>query len=101
MCVDAMENVPPEQWPIVLTSLRRAVHDGGYLYLTVELTDDDALAAVAGEDARRGGGYHFYPRLDQVRDWLADAGVGIVDEAHSPGGHPSYSYQHFLGQSRP
>ena len=108
MCVDAMENVPPEQWPLVLNRLRAAVRPGRLVYLTVELTEAelldrafaDARAAglpvVAGEDAHRGGGYHFYPRLDQVNDWLAEAALTVIAEAHSPGDHPSYSYQHFL-----
>ena len=108
MCVDAMENVPPEQWPLVLNRLRAAVRPGRQVYLTVELTDAelldrafaDARAAglpvVAGEDAHRGGGYHFYPRLDQVNDWLTKAALTVIAEAHSPGDHPSYSYQHFL-----
>jgi len=34
MTVDAMENVPPEEWPLVLANLHRAVRPGGYLYLT-------------------------------------------------------------------
>jgi SAM-dependent methyltransferase len=108
MCVDAMEYVPPEQWPLVLDRLRAAVRPGRQVYLSVELTDADlldrafadaraaGLPVVAGEDARRGGGYHFYPRLDQVRDWLTEATLTIIAEAHSPGDHPSYSYQHFL-----
>lgn len=108
MCVDAMENVPPEQWPLVLDRIRAAVRPGGQIYLTVELTSADllnlafveartaGLPVVAGEDAYRGGGYHFYPPLDRVRDWLTEAALTIVAEAHSPGDHPSYSYQHFL-----
>jgi ubiquinone/menaquinone biosynthesis C-methylase UbiE len=112
MCVDAMENVPPERWPAVLRTLHGAVRPGGHVYLTVELTDEDAieaafvdatrrgLPAVMGEDLRRGGGYHYYPGLDQVRAWLDEAGLDIVEEAHSPGDHPSYSYQHFLTRQR-
>jgi len=109
MCVDAMENVPPEDWPLVLERVVRAVGRGGGLYVTVECTDPQRLAAayteageqglpvVVGEDARRGGGYHHYPALDRVRGWLRDAGVTDVLEAHSLGDHPSYSYHHFLG----
>src|SRR5215217_6460794 len=36
MCVDAMENVPPEDWPKVVGNLARALRPGGQLYLTVE-----------------------------------------------------------------
>jgi SAM-dependent methyltransferase len=40
MCVDAMEHVFPEDWPLVLANLRRALRPGGPLYLTVELADE-------------------------------------------------------------
>jgi ubiquinone/menaquinone biosynthesis C-methylase UbiE len=108
ICVDAMENVPPEQWPQVLAGLREAVRPGGQVYLTVERTDTElleqayaearagGLPVVPGEDARRGGGYHFYPTLEQVRGWLNRAELTVITEAHSAGDHPSYSYQHFL-----
>jgi SAM-dependent methyltransferase len=109
MCVDAMEYVPPEEWPLALTGLLGAVRPGGSVYLTVECTDEQRLAAayaearaqglpvVHGEDAGRGGGYHHYPDLARVRDWLRHAGLTEVIEAHSPGAHVSYSYHHYLG----
>jgi cyclopropane fatty-acyl-phospholipid synthase-like methyltransferase len=34
--VDAMENIPPEDWPLVLANLHRAVRPGGLMYMTVE-----------------------------------------------------------------
>jgi SAM-dependent methyltransferase len=108
ICIDAMEDVPPEEWPLVLANLRRAARPGGQIYLTVEMTDEDwlikayddakgrGLPVVAREDITRGDAYHHYPSLAQVREWLSDAGLVLVDEAHSDGAHPSYSYQHFL-----
>jgi predicted peptidase len=36
ICIDAMEYVPPEDWPVVLGNLRRAARPGGLVYLTVE-----------------------------------------------------------------
>ena len=36
MTIDAMENVSPEDWPLVLANLHRAVRPGGLAYLTVE-----------------------------------------------------------------
>jgi SAM-dependent methyltransferase len=107
MCIDAMEDVSPEEWPLVLSKFRRALRRGGHLYLTVEMTDEvwlreafakavtRGLPVVANEDVTRGDGYHYYPPLAQVRDWLTAGGFTLVDEAHSDGAHPSYSYQHF------
>src|ERR1700751_4051088 len=36
LTVDAMENIPPEDWPLVLANLHRAVRPGGLMYMTVE-----------------------------------------------------------------
>jgi ubiquinone/menaquinone biosynthesis C-methylase UbiE len=111
MCVDAMENVFPEDWPLVLANLRRALRPGGHLYLTVERTSEQALEeafadataqglpVVHGEDARRGGGYHHYPPAVQVAAWVRDAGLRMVEDDHSAGDHPSYSYDHLLTQA--
>jgi hypothetical protein len=83
--VDAMENVFPEDWPLVLANLRRALRPGGHLYLTVELPDEQelerafaeatasGLPVVRGELTSLGGGYHYYPPLDQVAVWVRDA----------------------------
>jgi SAM-dependent methyltransferase len=46
VCVDAMEMVPPEDWPGVLDRFRQALRPGGWLYLTVELARDDEVRAV-------------------------------------------------------
>ena len=64
LTVDAMENVPPEDWPLVLRNLHRAVRPGGHLYLSVEEQPDSHIAdgirraAAAGRTrrARRGRG---------------------------------------------
>ena len=107
MTVDAMENVPPEDWPLVLANLARVVVPGAYLYLTVEEIDDDEVAAAferateLGDPVVRGevvegdtAGYHYYPGRDRVRRWLADLPATIVDDAtdHEDG----YSYRHLL-----
>src|SRR5215472_15710751 len=39
MTIDAMEHVPPEDWPLVLANLHRAARPGGHLYLSVEEVD--------------------------------------------------------------
>jgi SAM-dependent methyltransferase len=109
MCVDAMENVFPEDWPRVLANLRQALRLGGHLYLTVEQIDQRELEAVfveattqglpvvRGEHTSRGGGYHYYPRLDQVAAWVRDAGLQVIEDGHSEG--DGYGYYHLLSKS--
>jgi hypothetical protein len=104
MCVDAMENIPPEDWPRVAANLARAVRPGGHVYLTVEQVDDEeldreladatarGLPVVRGEESR--DGYHFYPAREQVDGWLAAAGLAVVAEDFSPG--DGYGYLHLL-----
>jgi ubiquinone/menaquinone biosynthesis C-methylase UbiE len=107
MCVDAMENVPPEDWPLVLGNLRRAVRPGGHLYLTVEEVEESDIAEAfealtrAGLPAVHGeivegdvAGYHYYPGRDRVIGWLADAGLEIVDEGFD--WVEDWGYRHFL-----
>jgi len=70
VCIDALENVGPEDWPPVISALAAAVRPGGPLYVTVEQADpayidrtyEQARAAahpvVPGEDFD-GVGYHY------------------------------------------
>jgi SAM-dependent methyltransferase len=106
MCIDAMENVPPEDWPRVAGNLRRAVRPGGQVYLTVEQVDEpelDTLLAeatarglpvVRGEEADADYGYHFYPSRGQVGGWLEEAGLAVMAEDYSPG--DGWGYLHLL-----
>jgi SAM-dependent methyltransferase len=113
MCVDAMEFVAPEEWPVVLEGFRRALRPGGWLYLTVELVP--AAAIRAGHDAavRRGlpliddgeaiwdepdWYYHFYPAIARVRAWLRDAAFEVVEDAEGAWvyGEDVYAYHHLI-----
>lgn len=107
MTIDAMENVPPEDWPLVLANLRRAVRSGGHLYLTVEEIDEaDIDAAFADAGARRlpairgeviegdTAGYHFYPGREQVLRWLDSEGINVVAEEFDQ--EDGWGYRHFL-----
>ena len=94
MTVDAMENVPPEDWPRVLANLRRALRPGGSLYLTVEELDPAAIAEAAIRQSGLGlpavegeviegdtAGYHYYPGRERALAWLGEAGFEPVEEA--------------------
>lgn len=94
MTVDAMENVPPEDWPLVIGNLRRAVKPGAHLYLTVEEISDADIDAAWAENLERGlpavrgevvegdtAGYHYYPGREPVREWVTAEGLEVLDEA--------------------
>jgi cyclopropane fatty-acyl-phospholipid synthase-like methyltransferase len=103
ICIDALELIAPEDWPLVLGNLRRALRRDGLLYFTVELiapellreSQERALAQglpiVPGEYAHEAG-YHFYPDLAQVRAWTREAGFTILQERTGD------DYQHFLAR---
>jgi cyclopropane fatty-acyl-phospholipid synthase-like methyltransferase len=105
--IDAMENVGPEDWPTVLTNLRRALKPRGRIYLTVEEQHDadlDAehrallargIPAVLGEVVSGDvAGYHFYPTRDQVREWLGEVGLTIADSGYQA--EDGWGYWHLL-----
>jgi len=105
--IDAMENVPPEDWPAVIENLRNAVRPGGVMYLTVEEVTDNSveqafealsargLPAVYGEVVEGDvAGYHYYPGRDRVLGWFADAGLEVIEEDYSP--QDGWGYRHFL-----
>lgn len=107
LCIDAMEMVFPEDWPLVLGNFLRALKPSGSLYFTVEIADpaviehdyqasiDQGLPVVIGEsvigsgDGEDEGGYHYYPSMEQVHKWLLEAGFVIKEEAEAD------DYHHF------
>jgi cyclopropane fatty-acyl-phospholipid synthase-like methyltransferase len=101
ICMDAMEHICPEDWPLILSNFQNALKGQGYLYFTVEL-QDDAEVKSAFEQAQAAGlpvvygewinddVYHYYPTLEQVREWVQQAGLGILEEGDGDG------YHHFL-----
>jgi SAM-dependent methyltransferase len=105
LCVDAMENVFPEDWPLVLSKFYQALQPRGFLYFTVELADPQSLQnaweasrqlglpVVKGEWAHEGG-YHFYPSIEQVKDWTDAARFDVLEDAVGD------DYHHFLVRKR-
>jgi 2-polyprenyl-3-methyl-5-hydroxy-6-metoxy-1,4-benzoquinol methylase len=75
ICMDALEHVCPEDWPLVLSNFHRALKPQGYYYFTVEVANEkeieDAflrgkrlgLPLVAGEWPEQSDVYHYYPSL--------------------------------------
>jgi cyclopropane fatty-acyl-phospholipid synthase-like methyltransferase len=112
MCVDALEMVPPEDWPVVLSRFRGALRENGRLYLTVERVSD-AEVREETEKARRAGLpavegevvwadedlYHYYPSMERVRAWLTEAGFSVEHDAEQPW-EEGYTYHHVLAAVR-
>jgi SAM-dependent methyltransferase len=116
MCVDAMEFVPPEDWPAVLDRFRQALRPRGWLYLTVELAPEPKLRAATEEAQASGlpvvegeafwkepdepqGYYHYHPSLDRVSAWIAAARFQIVEEAEGPWEDDDYAYHHVVARA--
>jgi ubiquinone/menaquinone biosynthesis C-methylase UbiE len=111
LTIDALENVPPEEWPLVLANLHRAVRPGGLLYLTVEEVDDAVIDAAFEELSHHGqpvvrgevvegdvAGYHYYPGRDQVLAWLAAEQLELVEEGFKQ--EVGWGYRHLLLRDR-
>lgn len=112
MCVDAMEFMPPEDWPLILARFFHALRSEGWLYLTVEIVPEDEVRSGT-EEARRAGlpvvageviwhepddYYHYYPDVTRVRAWVTDAGFAIVEDAEGPW-QDGYAYHHILARA--
>lgn len=105
--IDSMENVPPEDWPLVLANLYRAIRPGSRLYMTVEETTDEEvdrayseltaqrLPAVRGEVVEGDvAGYHYYPGRAKVMQWLTETGWDVEDEGYTQ--EDGWGYRHLL-----
>jgi len=114
ICMDALEMISPEDWPLVMRNLYRAVAPEGYFYFTVEIAPEGDVQAAFAEGQRlglpvvygeaewvpdtgyhweRGGWYHYYPRIEQVKAWVEEAGFRRIDDRFD-----GEEYHHFLVQ---
>ncbi len=107
ICMDAMENICPEDWPLVLTNFHRTLKPHDYLYFTaetIENTDENEIRQ-AFERAQQAGipvvygecldeeVYHYHPTNQQVKDWTQQAGFEILKESNG-----GIWYHHVLAQ---
>ena len=100
LCIDAMENVGPEDWPGVVAGLRAALRPGGTAYLTVELPDPDdpdlpddpqeTRAPLLPGEVLSGGAYHYYPAVADAAEMLHAVGFTIDEVLEGDG------YAHLL-----
>jgi SAM-dependent methyltransferase len=105
ICMDAMENVPPEDWALVLGNFYRALKPLGYFYFTVETIEmaDENEIQQAFKRAQQAGlpvvygeypdevPYHYHPTTQQVREWTQQAGFEILKD-----GNGEIWYYHIL-----
>jgi cyclopropane fatty-acyl-phospholipid synthase-like methyltransferase len=97
VCMDAMENVCPEDWPLVLNNFRKALKPYGCLYFTAETLENAdeneirqafeqaqqaGLPVVYGEWPDDEGVYHYHPSNQQVREWVQQTGFEILKEGN-------------------
>lgn len=96
ICMDAMENVSPEDWPLVLANFHRALKPNGCLYFTAETIEnaDENEIRLTFERARQAGlpvvygecpdegVYHYHPGNQQVQTWVREAGLEILSAAN-------------------
>lgn len=96
ICMDAMENVCPEDWALVLNNFYRAIKPYGYLYFTAETLEnaDENEIKRAFERSQQAGlpvvygefpdeeVYHYHPTNQEVKEWAQKAGFEILREAN-------------------
>ncbi len=110
ICMDAMENVCPEDWSLVLGNFHRALKGHGCLYFTVETLEmsDESEIKQTFETSKQAGlpvvygecpdedTYHYHPTNQQVQEWAQQAGFEILRE-----GNGEMWYYHILVRKVP
>lgn len=102
ICMDAMEHIFLEDWTRILVNFQRALKPRGYFYFTVEIANEKeiegaftkgkelGLPIVYGEWPENDGVYHYYPTMEQVREWIRETGFDLMEEGEGDG------YHHFI-----
>jgi len=95
-CVDAMEHIPPEDWPGILDRFQKALKPGGPFYITIDATPKEesqesyeksialGLPVVFGEVADKIDAY--YPRVMAMdsEEFIGELGDPAVYHYHPP-----------------
>jgi len=100
-CIDAMESVFPEDWPLVLKNIQRALKPGSLFYFTVELMAEQEIVEAFATAQQEGmpvvygewtleNKYHYYPKIEQAKVWIEQAGFQLAEEAAGD------EYHHFI-----
>ena len=102
ICMDAMEHIFPEDWARIFINFYQALKPKGCFYFTVEIADarevEEAFSKgkelgvpiVYGEWPENDGVYHYYPSMEQVREWVHQTGFDLMEEGEGDG------YHHFI-----
>lgn len=95
LCVDAMENIPPEDWPHVLAAFNKHLQLCGLLYITVEIEDETGITEAYNTGLEQGlpvtygevalTGYHYHPTEGMVLYWLSHAGYQLDSSVRGDG----------------
>lgn len=101
MCVDAMEWILRDDWPIVLAGFNAVLRPKSPAYINIELPGEYEKAALEGDllsGARPGEiivheWYNHFPTRSEVLDWLSGAGFQVTSERIGNG------YLHLLIES--
>jgi SAM-dependent methyltransferase len=101
ICMDAMEHICPEDWPVILARFLPVV----FGEVADELDELYAQAmALEALDPRALSGerldlsvYHYHPSMQQVRAWLDQAGLAIEEELIEEEG-TGEGYAHLLAR---
>ena len=103
ICMDAMEHICPEDWPITLANFHQALKTKGFFYFTVEAADEihamkayirakkAGLPVIMGEWPD-GDCYHYYPSMQLVKSWIKQANFEMMEETEGDG------YCHFIAR---
>jgi len=95
--------VCPEDWPLVLSNLCGAIKPKGYCYFTVEIAAEQDIENAFAEGQRLGwpvvygewareGFYHYYPKIEHVKEWVRGAQFHLIEDTFGD------EYHHFLVQ---